>query len=170
MGRIRVVGLLAVLGGLAPHGAVAQGMDERCQRIVDALCRDAVVGQCFRRKDMWDYVPARCSGDIQAMIEMDREARQEQRQEQRQERRDDRRRAGPSFSCGGILRSQPSMTSAKVASVPEGQELESVEDAGVATDGYTWFLVRYRGLEGYHWGGIFWTQGGRAGTIPSCQG
>jgi hypothetical protein len=159
--------LAAGLLSVAPQAAFAQDLDERCSAIIDALCRDQTVSQCFSAKRIWDYVPAKCEAGAQAMAEMDREARQEQREQQQPRSAN---RAGPSFSCGGVLRAQPRMNAAKVASVAEGQEFDSVEDTGIWTDEYKWFRVRYAGLEGYQWGGIFWTQGGREGTIPSCHG
>lgn len=168
--RIALLTGTLVLGGLcfAPLPAAAQGFDERCSKIVDAIC-GSEIGRCFRQKDIWDYIPSKCSGDVQSMVEMDREAREQQRND-RAAARSSGSQYGPSFSCGGVLRSRPSMNAAKVASVAEGQKLESVEDIDVWFNDYKWFRVRSGGLVGYHWGGIFWTQGGREGTIPSCNG
>ncbi|MGA0531042.1 hypothetical protein [Hansschlegelia sp. KR7-227] len=171
MRKTLLLGALAAAAlACAPHAAGAQGMDERCSKIVDALCVDVTVGQCFRKNDIWDYIPQKCTGDVQSMVEMDREARQQQRDDRRRDKVSERRSEGPSFSCGGVLRSRPSMNASKVASVAEGQQFDSVEDAGVWFNEYKWYRVRYGDVEGYQWGGIFWTQGGREGTIPSCNG
>ena len=159
--RTMVVSLLLCPG--LSTGSQAQAFDRTCQRIVDALCDGLPVGRCFRNDAMWPYVSDKCTADVQQMIEIEREARQSERV-----RRPPRQAA--SFSCGGILRSRPSMASSKVASVAPGQVFDTVEDTGTWHDGYKWFRVTYGGLEGYQWGGIFWVEGGREGTIPSCDG
>ena len=172
MRKAWIFGLLAT-AMLAPHAVDAQELDSRCQKLLGALCRSSQVGSCFKKQSTWDDLPARCHGPVQAMIEMEREALQQQLEDQQRRRRGHAGRGrteGASFSCGGILRSRPTMTAGKVATVAEGQRFDSVEDTGVWTDDYKWFRVRYGGLEGYQWGGIFWTQGGREGTIPSCNG
>jgi len=154
---------------VAPQEVGAQELDSRCQKILDAICGNSLKSSCFKQQSNWNDLPTRCHGPVQATIEMEREALQQQ-YEDRQQQRDRRTGEGPSFSCGGVLRSRPALTAGKVASVAEGQPFDSVEDTGIWADGYKWFRVRYSGLEGYQWGGIFWTQGGREGTIPSCNG
>ncbi|MFC3691084.1 SH3 domain-containing protein [Chenggangzhangella methanolivorans] len=168
LGAPLALGVLA--GALTAPASRAQELDERCQKIVSAICDGKRLGRCFQNEKMWDDVPARCQGDVQTMIEMEREALQEQKQERREERRKARRGEGLSYACGGIIRSRASGSSAKVGSVQEGEEIEVLEETGVWTDDFQWFRIRYNGLEGYQWGGIFWTQGGRKGTIPSCNG
>ena len=131
--------------------------DETCQRVAEALCGSENLKACAVGDAFWNDLPKSCQAYVQTALENEREAR-------------GTAQAPSSFSCGGILRSRPSMQSRKVASVASGQEFDSVEDTGLWTDGYKWFLVRYNGYEGYQWGGIFWTEGGQEGTIPSCDG
>jgi hypothetical protein len=74
----------------------------------------------------------------------------------------------PGQSLGGIMRSSPSMSSAKVMSLKEGAEITLVERAGTM-DGYDWFKVSYRGTSGYQWGGIMCSQAAIRGIFQQCE-
>jgi len=71
-------------------------------------------------------------------------------------------------SLGGIMRSSPSMSSAKVMSLAAGSGITLVERAG-AMDGYDWFKVQYRGQSGYQWGGIMCSQSPIRGIFQQCE-
>lgn len=57
-------------------------------------------------------------------------------------------------SYGGIVRSAPSQSSARVASLQENAQLTIVQNTGVVTDGYAWFRIQAGSVSGYQWGGI----------------
>ena len=71
-------------------------------------------------------------------------------------------------SLGGIMRSSPSMSSAKVMSLAAGSDITLVERAG-AMDGYDWFKVQYRGQSGYQWGGIMCSNAPIRGIFQQCE-
>lgn len=71
-------------------------------------------------------------------------------------------------SLGGIMRSAPSMSSAKVTSLSAGAAITLIERAG-AMDGYDWFKVSYRGATGYQWGGIMCSQAPIRGIFQQCE-
>ncbi|MBI5321477.1 SH3 domain-containing protein [Bradyrhizobium sp.] len=71
-------------------------------------------------------------------------------------------------SLGGIMRSAPSMSSARVMSLSAGAAITLVERAG-AMDGYDWFKVSYRGTTGYQWGGIMCSQAPIRGIFQQCE-
>lgn len=57
-------------------------------------------------------------------------------------------------SYGGNVRARPSVNAARVGSLGEGQRITVVEDTGVRMGDFHWFYIRWRGGEGYQWGGI----------------
>lgn len=71
-------------------------------------------------------------------------------------------------SLGGILRSAPSMSSARVAGLKEGSPITLIERAG-AMDGYDWFKVQFRGTTGYQWGGIMCSDQAIRGIFQQCE-
>jgi hypothetical protein len=71
-------------------------------------------------------------------------------------------------SLGGIMRSAPSMSSAKVMSLAAGNDITLIERAG-AMDGYDWFRIQFRGTTGYQWGGIMCSQYPIRGIFQQCE-
>ena len=71
-------------------------------------------------------------------------------------------------SLGGIMRSAPSMQSAKVMSLAEGTGTSLIERAGTM-DGYDWFKIAHRGTVGYQWGGIMCSEAPIRGIFSQCQ-
>ena len=71
-------------------------------------------------------------------------------------------------SLGGIVRAEPSLTSARVASLAEGTAVTLVGRAG-AMDGYDWFVIQFRGQTGYQWGGIMCSDASIRGILQQCQ-
>jgi len=71
-------------------------------------------------------------------------------------------------SLGGIMRSAPSMSSAKVMSLSEGAGITLIERAG-NMDGYDWFKVAHRGTVGYQWGGIMCSEAPIRGIFQQCE-
>lgn len=55
---------------------------------------------------------------------------------------------------GGNVRAYPTVDSAHIGSLFEGQDIRIVEDTGVRWNDFNWFRVQYLGGEGYVWGGI----------------
>lgn len=72
-------------------------------------------------------------------------------------------------SYGGVLRSAPSMGSARVASLSEGQAITIVRNTGQMMNGYAWFEIRAGGTTGYHWGGIFCSYASMPGVFRVCE-
>jgi len=71
-------------------------------------------------------------------------------------------------SLGGIMRSAPSMSSAKVMSLSEGTTVTLIERAS-AMDGYDWFKISARGKTGYQWGGIMCSEAPIRSILQQCE-
>jgi hypothetical protein len=72
-------------------------------------------------------------------------------------------------SCGGVVRSRPTMNSRKVASLREGKRIEIMERSGVWMNGYEWFRIGYNNNKvGYQWGGILSADDQRDGSYIGC--
>lgn len=129
--------------------ALAQDLETWCRD--DALTRcgdpDMSLAICMDEFDLWPVVPNECIGDLQTMIEMDREFEQQQ--------------SGITlgFSYGGALHDGPGPERGEMGSLLASDWLEIVEDTGIWLDGYKWFLVETPIGTGYHWGGNFCTEG-----------
>lgn len=72
-------------------------------------------------------------------------------------------------SCGGVVRSKPSMSSSKVTSLAEGTPI-TLLDYGPMMDDYSWFKIKLRnGKTGYQWGGILSPASGHLdGAYDGC--
>ncbi|NDW03478.1 SH3 domain-containing protein [Jiella pacifica] len=176
--RILAAGLAIAAGSVGP--AAAQGFPPACQDLVEKLCGRVSVGRCFQDESLWASVSSQCSGDIQTMIEMEREALEQQAEDRNTRPRGNenpahRQTAGQSreiqrgLSYGGILRAGPGMDYAKLGSLQPDDDINILEDTGVWFNDYKWFKVDSPIGVGYHWGGIFCTEG-RApeGVLSSC--
>ena len=71
-------------------------------------------------------------------------------------------------SLGGIVRSAPSQSAAKIASLAEGAPLTIVA-RDVKWDGYDWFKVTFDGRTGYQWGGIMCSRHQLDGVLRQCD-
>lgn len=60
----------------------------------------------------------------------------------------------PAKSWGGIVRDGPGQQFRRVTSLQEGEPIMILERTTEMFQGLPWFLIRYRGRLGYHWGGI----------------
>ncbi|MBC7282298.1 SH3 domain-containing protein [Hoeflea sp.] len=137
--------------GLLVAGSTASlaQMSRDCDQQLTDICADEDYVSCMSRPGMMDIIGPECVGDVQMMLEMDREARADQGG---QDTQDDTMRG---LSYGGVLREGPGMEYAKIASMQEGDPIDILEDSGVWFDGYKWYYIQtFRG-SGYHWGGIF---------------
>ncbi|WAP69408.1 SH3 domain-containing protein [Jiella pelagia] len=167
--------LVIAAGSIAP--ASAQGFAPACQNLVKELCGRVSVGRCFQDESLWASVNPQCSGDIQTMIEMEREAGEQQTEDrntrsrgnERPTRRQQAAEIQRGLSYGGILRAGPGMDYAKLGSLQPDDDINILEDTGIWFDEYKWFKVDSPIGVGYHWGGIFCTEG-RApeGVLSSC--
>ena len=179
MWRIFAAAGLAIAAGSAGPAA-AQGYAPACERVVKELCGRVSVGRCFQDESLWDSVDPQCTGDIQTMIEMEREAGAQQADDRktrsRGEDRPARRGTGGrtaetqrGLSYGGILRAGPGMDYPKLGSLQPDDDINILEDTGIWFDEYKWFKVDSPIGVGYHWGGIFCTQGkAPEGVLSSC--
>lgn len=153
--------ILSMALGLAGGGpALGQGYDEQCLAAVKALCGDGSIRECFNTDSAWQRIPPTCEGDVQSMIEGEREALAA-----------DVPRATelPAVSYGGILRSGPGMDYKKLASLRARDPLEVLEETDVWMGDYKWFKVKTSAGTGYHWGGIFCSMGGKPeGVFSDC--
>lgn len=71
-------------------------------------------------------------------------------------------------SLGGIVRAEPSLSSARVSSLAEGTAITLMARAGTM-DGYDWFVIQFRGQTGYQWGGIMCSDAPIRGILQQCQ-
>lgn len=167
---LTVMSVVLLAGSVSP--APAQGFQPECIAKIKQLCGRVSPGRCFEDESLWDAVPARCSGDIQTMIEMEREASEEQTQSARS------RTGGADItdmrgqSYGGVQRSGPSMNSRKLGSLYEGDNINILEDTGVWFNDYKWFRIDSPIGVGFHWGGIFCTESDQRpdGVLSTCGG
>jgi len=69
-----------------------------------------------------------------------------------------------------VLRAGPGTGERKLASVAEGERIRLLDRTGVVTDDYRWYRVMTVHGEGYHWGGIFCSDGPEplAGVLTVC--
>ncbi|WP_146589523.1 SH3 domain-containing protein [Puniceibacterium confluentis] len=151
------------------RSAHAQELQPQCQQNVKELCGRVGVGTCFADGALWPLVADECVGDIQTMIEMEREFHAEQNRPASADQ--PMRMDVLGYSYGGTLRAGPGTNYKKIGSLAEGEQLSGLEDTGVAFDGYNWFRVSTGIGEGYHWGGIFCTEGTSPvrGVFAACN-
>ena len=71
-------------------------------------------------------------------------------------------------SLGGIMRSQPSMTSARLAGLAPGAPVTLLGRAGTMDD-YDWFTIQHNGVTGYQWGGIMCSEQAIRGIFQQCE-
>lgn len=142
----------------------AQDLQNWCQDAARSMCgsHDISLAECMNHDDIWSRVPNECIGDLQTMIEMEREYAEEQQHSPS---------AISGLSYGGILRGGPGIQHRRLGSLRESDWLEILDDTGVWYEGYQWFRVSTSIGIGYHWGGIFCTQGASLveGVFSSCN-
>lgn len=162
-----LIGGVSVGGGLfgatlMTSGAQAQELMTWCEvearRMCDDPRRNLRLADCLNDYDLWPAVPNECVGDLQTMVEMEREADSETNA------------FGVSgFSYGGILREGPGVEFRRMGSLVEGEFIEVLDETGIWWDGYQWFRVSTPIGTGFHWGGIFCTEGASvAGALDVC--
>jgi len=71
-------------------------------------------------------------------------------------------------SLGGIMRSAPSMSSARLAGLAEGTPIMLLGRAGTM-DNYDWFTIQHNGTTGYQWGGIMCSEQAIRGIFQQCK-
>lgn len=71
-------------------------------------------------------------------------------------------------SLGGIMRSAPSMQSARMAGLAEGTPITLLGRAGTMDD-YDWFTIQHNGTTGYQWGGIMCSEQAIRGIFQQCE-
>jgi len=171
--KVYVAAAFAVAG--FGGAAAAQGLDQFCLDNVDYLCGGGMVGDCFSVQSNWEALPNECIGDVQTLIEMEREALAEQMPEQDFGTNDglDGYVAPASgiaegMSYGGQLRAGPGMDFQVIGTLAEGDAITVLENAFAYYQDYQWFYVdSYLGA-GYHWGGIICTYGYVEGVYMTC--
>lgn len=168
MKYLRLIAPLAALTFAFSGTAKAQDLSIWCQDQARQLCGnyDMPLATCMESYDLWPLVPNECIGDLQTVIEIEREAGA-----QRYAPAPSQPRHNVSgLSHGGILRSGPGMQYRKLASLREADWLEILENTGVWFDGYQWFRVDTPMGIGYHWGGIFCVERGQRadGVLNVC--
>ncbi len=72
-------------------------------------------------------------------------------------------------SLGGIVRAGPGMNFAKVASLREGDRIQIVHHTEQVMGGYNWFQIKFRGRNGYQWGGIMCSDDPLPGILSRCR-
>ena len=159
---------------LAGFGGVvsAQGLDQFCLDTVDYLCGGAMVGACFDVQANWDYLPDECIGDVQTLIEMEREALEQGAAELDYGTNDGSDGMVPNvvqgLSLGGQLRAGPGQEYGIVGTLNEGDYIGVIEYTDVYFQDYPWFYVDSPIGTGYHWGGIICTYEYIDGVYSAC--
>ena len=149
---IAMVPLVAVMGvALMTNEAQAQDLQSWCEVEARRMCGDTAsnrpLADCMGQNDLWSIVPNECVGDLQTMIEMDREFHEQMNG------------SGPAaWSYGGILREGPGTSFRRMGSLVEGEYIQVLDETGVWWNGYQWFRVSTSIGTGFHWGGIFCTE------------
>ena len=166
MSRLLTVALLGSASAVLWSGSsLAQGYEPKCMAQVEKLCRGGDVSECFQDDKMWRKLDEACHGDVQTMIEMEREAGA-----QGGASAGDDAAIFVGYSYGGVLREGPGMEFRKIASLREGDRVEVLENTGISFDDYLWFRVRTKKGTGFHWGGIFCHEGGAVeGVFSKCK-
>jgi hypothetical protein len=154
-------------------GAVsAQGLDQFCLDTVDYLCGGAMVGACFQVDSNWDDLPQECIGDVQTLIEMEREALEQGTAQLDYGTIDGSDGMVPDvvlgLSLGGQLRAGPGQQYSIVATLGEGDYIGVIEYTDVYFQNYPWFYVDSPYGAGYHWGGIICTYEYIEGVYETC--
>lgn len=126
--------------------AGAQAQEQQCLDNVAKLCGDTLLGDCFSDDVMWSKIIPSCEGDIQTMIEMEREALAQEN-------------PAKGAALGGKVRGAPGTQHPQTGSLAEGVQVELLYDTGEMFNGYPWFEVGYPNdkgeyATGYVWGGI----------------
>ncbi len=126
--------------------AYAQGFDQKCLDGVANICGDGLIGDCFEDQSNWTKIDPTCEGDIQTMIEMEREALAQDN-------------VPKGAALGGKVRSGPGTEHAQIGSLAESIAVNLEYDTGVMLNGYPWFEISYDNTNGEHstgyvWGGI----------------
>lgn len=190
MSRLRHLAPAAIVSAaLSVASAQAQGLNAWCEDHARRSCGDEArnlsLADCMNEYDAWPSLPNECVGEIQTMIEMEREALADtgrRRQEpglqgggpwtgSEPRRRGERGWNMMGYSYGGILREGPGVQFRRVGRLRDGEPFDILDDTGIWFDGYKWFRVSSSQGTGFHWGGIFCTEGGEAveGVFGSCN-
>jgi hypothetical protein len=75
----------------------------------------------------------------------------------------------PARSLGGMVRTEAGPTGTPIAVMNADEDITLVESTSVATGGYVWFLIRFQGGRGYHWGREICSLSGPVpGTLRVC--
>jgi len=150
--------------------AAAQGLDQFCLDTVDYLCGDALVGACFDVQAKWDDLPNECIGDVQTLIEMEREALEQESMDFGTNEGSDGMASNffPGLSYGGQLRAGPGQEYGIVGTMNEGDYIGVIEYTDVYFQDYPWFYVDSPLGTGYHWGGIICTYEYIDGVYSAC--
>jgi hypothetical protein len=74
-------------------------------------------------------------------------------------------------SWGGVVRSGPGQTYARLVALREGERVALLFNTGIMWNDYPWFLIRFRdGQLGFMWGGILCSRGAQVpGTYQTCH-
>lgn len=143
-----------LLAATYSNAASAQASDQ-CYQMAEIVCGGEELVPCMGRPEMMEQMPPACVGDMQTMIEMEREFYAEQDEAfERNANNATQDDTVSGMSYGGVLRSGPGMEYDRVASLREGDYLDILEDTGVWFNDYKWYLVASPQGTGYHWGGI----------------
>lgn len=149
----------------------AQHHQAHCSDFVERHCGARAPDACFAADGDWQAVPEACVGDVQTMVEMAREAREQARDEAALDADGlvdtlDRRYAR---SYGGVLRQGPSTSRPRLASLAEGEKIRLLAPDAM-WEGYRWYRVMTTHGEGYHWGGLFCSEGPEPldGVLTAC--
>lgn len=163
----KLLAVLAIAWTATVPAAHAQELNSICLQQVEDLCGKVLLTQCFQDQSMWSHVYDECVGEVQMLVEMDREARTEQHDPSSVNV--DGQYADAGHSYGGVLRTGPGMGYRRAGSLQDGDWIDVITPTGDWFDGYQWYYVNTHLGEGYHWGGIFCTEYPLEGVLTTCS-
>jgi len=163
--------LLLALSSTVAVPALAQS--DYCNQVVNNLCAGLFMSDCFASDADWAVLPALCIGDVQTMIEMEREAFEQGNGDAGGDGMADGNYDGSAYGqsfAGGVLRNGPGTGYGRIGSVGANDFIEIYGGTGDWLDGYQWFAVNWNGVEGYFWGALFCVSSGEylEGSNGAC--
>lgn len=139
--KLTITTMLAT--ALLISGVYAQDNEQKCLDDVAKICGDGLVGDCFSDQANWTKSDPACEGNIQTMIEMEREALAQNN-------------VPKGAALGGKVRSGPGTEHEQIGSLAESIAVNLEYDTGVMFDGYPWFEISYANDNGEHTTGFVW--------------
>lgn len=153
----------------------AAAYSDYCLEQAAQACGSVSVGECFNNPDAWDWIDDSCTGDVQSMIEDERDFYNSGGEtdygtnEPQPEPDFGTNYSTAGLSYGGNLRSGPGMEYSDVGSLAEGEPITILEASGVWWNDYQWYYISTPYGDAYQWGGILCASSVYEGIYGVCN-